>query len=143
MPKSRLRGDQLSTLAAFLEDGGADGAQEGREGYLLADGEPVLEIPPAEGRAARIYRLLCSQCHGLLGNGRGINAPFLFVAPRDHTSSEQMGRLSDQQIRSAIGRGGAAVGKSTAMPAWGGVLDDDEIDLLVGYLRRLSGTVSR
>jgi cytochrome c oxidase cbb3-type subunit 3 len=86
-----------------------------------------------------LYQLYCSQCHGVRGNGKGINAPSLFVAPRDHTSSEEMGMLTDDRIFAAVKYGGTAVGKSALMPSWNGTIADDDIRLLVGYVRELSG----
>lgn len=142
MPKTSLRADQLSALAAFLEET-KTAVSEVDASFLLESDEAADRVPAPDGRGATIYRLLCSQCHGVRGDGRGINAPYLFVAPRDHTSYEEMSRLSDEQIRRAIERGGAAVGKSTAMPAWGALLRDDDVRLLVAYLRSLSGTESR
>ncbi|MFY9826678.1 MAG: cytochrome c, partial [Thermoanaerobaculia bacterium] len=101
---------------------------------------PPISPPPAGDRGATLYRVLCSQCHGVQGNGKGINAPSLFVSPRDHSSFDEMSALTDERIFAAIKRGGASVGKSTLMPSWGGVLGDDDIHLLVDYLRRLSKT---
>lgn len=92
------------------------------------------------GRGEAIYQLLCTQCHGVNGNGKGINSPALFVAPRDHTSFQEMSILTDDRIFAAIKFGGAAVGKSSLMPAWNSILKDADIQLLVDYLRGLSQT---
>lgn len=138
MPRVPLRADQLATLAAYLE---ASPSEDGDPTLpYLAAGEEATAAPPPGGQAETIYRVLCSTCHGLAGNGRGINASFLFISPRDHTSFEEMSRLSDGAIATAIERGGVAVGKSALMPAWGSILDQEEIELLVAYLRRLSGS---
>lgn len=85
------------------------------------------------------YRLYCVQCHGTRATGEGINntAGALAVSPRDHTSVKDMSKLSDEDLRLAITRGGDAVSKSELMPAWGGVLAAKEIDELVLYLREL------
>ncbi len=85
--------------------------------------------------AADNYKLYCVQCHGTKGVGKGINAPVLAVAPRNHTSAKDMGELTDSGVFKAIKEGGVAVGKSTQMPPWGGVLTDDEINDLVKHLR--------
>ena len=153
MPKTRLRADQLLALTDYLmgdqgiTDPGADEPAVLRPAVLEADQilteQEVLEaqdVLPEHARASKIYQLLCSQCHGVQGNGRGLNAPHLFLSPRDHTSYDEMARLTDQRIYDAISLGGAAVGKSSLMPSWAAVLEEDDIWRLVAYLRDLSGT---
>ncbi len=85
------------------------------------------------------YRLYCAQCHGTEGNGQGINNTLggLAVSPRNHTSTMEMSKLSDAEIRLAISEGGDAVQKSELMPAWEKTLSAQEIDDLVFYLRKL------
>ena len=83
------------------------------------------------------YKLYCAQCHGVKGNGAGINKADMSVAPRNHTSSVEMSRLKDSDIYDAISQGGTAVGKSNLMPPWNGVMTDTEIKEMVAYLREL------
>jgi mono/diheme cytochrome c family protein len=83
------------------------------------------------------YALYCVQCHGSAGTGKGINAPYLAVAPRNHTSEKDMGSLTDDGIALAITEGGAAVSKSTQMPSWKSVLTGAEIKDLVAHLRKM------
>jgi len=59
------------------------------------------------------------------------------VQPRDHTDAKGMGDIPDDEMFRAIKDGGLAVNKSVLMPPWGGVLSDDQIHQLVGYLRQL------
>jgi len=89
--------------------------------------------------AEQTYRLYCVQCHGILGNGEGINQTSggLAVSPLGHTNAEQMSKLTDEEIRQAITGGGDAVAKSELMPAWGKTLTAEEIDVLVLYLRKM------
>jgi mono/diheme cytochrome c family protein len=89
--------------------------------------------------ADEIYRLYCAQCHGIQGNGQGINQTTdgLGVSPRDHTNTKEMSKLTDQELRLAIAEGGDAVQKSELMPAWQNTLSAAEIDDLVLYLRKL------
>ena len=83
------------------------------------------------------YKLYCAQCHGLKGNGSGVNKADMSVAPRNHTDTIEMSRLKDSDIYEAIAHGGTAVGKSTLMPPWHGVMTDAEIREMVAYLREL------
>jgi mono/diheme cytochrome c family protein len=99
-------------------------------------------LAPAPGRTETVeenYRLYCVQCHGMAGTGQGVNqtAGGLAVSARDHTSAEQMAKLTDDEIRLAIAKGGDAVQKSELMPPWGDVLAAKDIDDLVAYLRKL------
>ena len=87
--------------------------------------------------AAENYTLFCVQCHGTAGTGKGINAPFLSVAPRNHTNAKDMGELSDENVLKAIKEGGLAVGKSSQMPPWGGIMSDAEIADMVKHLRKM------
>jgi cytochrome c oxidase cbb3-type subunit 3 len=107
----------------------------------------VTMLSPAGGRTATVeenYRLYCVQCHGTAGTGQGINqtAGGLAVSARDHTSAAQMSKLTDNEIRLAITKGGDAVQKSELMPPWGEVLTPQEIDELVVHLRKLCKCVA-
>lgn len=88
-------------------------------------------------QAAVNYRTYCYQCHGMKGDGSGVNVRDMAVKPRDHTDSVGMSKLTDERIFNAIKGGGASVGKSALMPAWGGVFTDEEIRSLVAFLRTL------
>ena len=104
-------------------------------------------LNPAGARAEAAeehYKLYCVQCHGTAGTGQGINqtAGGLAVSARDHGNAAEMSKLSDNEIRLAITKGGDAVQKSELMPPWGEVLTAKEIDDLVAYLRKLCKCVA-
>lgn len=88
-------------------------------------------------RAEDLYKTYCWQCHGMQGNGMGVNIPDMSVQPRDHTDSKEMLARTDEELFQAIKDGGQSLGKSLLMPAWSGVLSDDDIHGLVKYLREL------
>jgi len=136
MPKIQLRPAQASAVVDFIESTPARPLEAPKPQTERRDHSVQNAVPT--NRAAMLYQVHCSQCHGVRGNGKGINAPFLFVAPRDHTSADEMSRLTDQDIFTAIKSGGTAVGKSALMPSWAGTIADDDIRLLVGYVRSLS-----
>jgi len=96
----------------------------------------------ASGDGELLYRTYCTACHGLEGNGKGINVPDMAVQPRDHTDSREMRARSDDELARAIVGGGPAVGKSVLMPAWGRLLGEEEVAALVRHLRVLSGGTS-
>lgn len=93
---------------------------------------------PAEGE--RLYKTYCTQCHGLQGTGKGINAVTMEVQPRDHTDAKEMAARTDADLFKAIKQGGPAVNKSVLMPNWDATLNDAQIDHVIAYLRVLSGT---
>ena len=55
-------------------------------------------------------------CHGSDGKGSGPAAAALNPKPRDYTDSAWQGTVTDDQLRTTIIKGGAAVGKSALMP---------------------------
>jgi len=101
-------------------------------GFLL-----FISMVDAAERPEDIYKTYCWQCHGMRGNGMGVNIPDMSVQPRNHTDTKEMSVRSDDELFKAIKEGGRSIGKSLLMPAWGGVLSDEEIKGLVGYLRTL------
>ena len=49
-----------------------------------------------------------------------------------------MNRLSDKYLIQVISKGGAAVGKSGFMPAWGSSLNEKQIKDIVAFIRSLA-----
>ncbi len=97
--------------------------------------------PPADAiRGKTLYKIYCTQCHGLEGDGYGINVADMEVLPRDHTETKEMKTRTDKDLFKAIKFGGKAIDKSVLMPNWDGNLSDRQIDDLVEYLRVLCCT---
>lgn len=90
-----------------------------------------------EANGRRIYTAYCIGCHGMSGKGDGPAAKSLPVRPADHTRSA-MNKLNDQYLLDIISKGGAAVGKSAQMPAWGAVVKENQIRDVVAYIRTLA-----
>ncbi len=98
----------------------------------------ILSLPAyAKESAADNYRTYCWQCHGMNGNGMGLNIQDMSVQPRDHTDSKSMSTRSDADLFKVIKEGGQSMSKSVLMPPWGDTLSDEEIKDLVVYLRGL------
>lgn len=89
-------------------------------------------------KAVKLYDTYCVQCHGVNRYGNGINSAAMAVKPRDHTDTKAMGDTPDETLFKAIKGGGLAVSKSVLMPKWEGVLNDEQINELVTYLRFVS-----
>lgn len=102
---------------------------------VLSSSMAAAETAPETARDN--YNGYCVQCHGLEGNGKGLNIRDMSVQPRDHTDAKSMGGRSDAELFKVIQEGGLAISKSVLMPAWRGTLSDKEINDLVGFLRDL------
>lgn len=92
---------------------------------------------PAADTGAALYLNYCAQCHGASGDGKGVNAPAMSVAPRDHTNRAEMSGRSDEELFRVIRQGGKSINQSVLMPAWAGNLTDEQIHALVRHLRVL------
>jgi mono/diheme cytochrome c family protein len=109
----------------------AMGVLTGGLAWLLDTPKP----PPGADRAERLYYAFCASCHGVDGRGSWRAALFL-VRPGDLTDPH-VATLSDEYIFNLIKHGGAPIGRP-GMPAFGATLSDDDIRLLVQYVRTLS-----
>ncbi|MFA5494383.1 MAG: cytochrome c [Porticoccaceae bacterium] len=93
---------------------------------------------PARGADGEtLYKIYCTQCHGVEGYGNGVNVPAMSVQPRNHRDRGEMSARTDEELFKAIKHGGKSINKSVLMPTWGQNLNDDEINALVLYLREL------
>ena len=98
----------------------------------------MLSLPATAREAATDnYKTYCVQCHGMDGNGKGINIRDMSVQPRDHTDAKSMSARSDDTIYKVIKEGGPSIDKSILMPPWGDTLSDEEIHDMVQHLRTL------
>jgi mono/diheme cytochrome c family protein len=80
-----------------------------------------------------IYKQLCLSCHGATGKGDGPVGQYLTPKPTDFT--KHMGQHDDDYYFKIIKEGGASVGKSAGMPAWGSQLKDSQIWDVISYLK--------
>jgi cytochrome c oxidase cbb3-type subunit III len=98
-----------------------------------------VSSPPLQAAdAQQLFDFYCLQCHGPEGKGDGPNVNEHFATdPRNFTETAKMEKLSDADIRTVIADGGPAVSKSELMPPWGKTLSDEEIEALLGHLRKL------
>jgi mono/diheme cytochrome c family protein len=95
--------------------------------------------PEAAARGRAVFASHCVQCHGDSGKGDGRIARLYNPRPSDLTASTQ----TDSYKADIIRKGGASVGRSVIMPAWGAELSDAEIDEVVAYLRLIGPRAAR
>lgn len=70
----------------------------------------------AEAEARQIFATRCTTCHGPAGGGDGPGSAALNPPPRDFRDPEWQASVTDAHIEQIIQYGGAAVGRSPAMP---------------------------
>ena len=87
--------------------------------------------------ADHIYVQRCAACHGASGAGDGPNARYLDRPPAKHSDGKAMGARTDDRLFDAIYAGGAIMGGSARMPAFGRTLNTMDILGLVRYIRLL------
>ena len=98
----------------------------------------VAQTAPETGK--EIFEQMCAGCHGTYGNGQeGTKSGFV---PRIATlaDKEYMASVPDDYLRLVIKKGGAYMGKISAMPAWEHKFNDEQVDALVAHIRTFTGT---
>lgn len=100
-----------------------------------------VSISSAEdkGDAAKgkeVYANMCVACHGPEGKGDGVAAQALDPKPRDLSNAEFTSSITNERLFEVISEGGASVGLSPLMAAWGGILSEAEIWDIIAYIRQ-------
>lgn len=90
-----------------------------------------------ENAGVQKYKQFCTACHGADGMASGPAAAAMNPKPRNLTSAEWQASVDDAHIAKVIKEGGASVGLSATMAPWGAVINDDEIQQIVTYIRSL------
>ncbi len=114
--------------------GKKDSAQESSPSQGAATTVPTGPSPTEEART--IFQSVCATCHGQDGLGDGPGAAALNPKPRNYTDKAWQASVTDDQIKQTILMGGAAVGKSPAMPAQPQLKEKPEVvEALVRIIR--------
>lgn len=89
---------------------------------------------PNEGK--QWYYVYCVGCHGWLLHGDGPNAAYLDPYPRKLTAGkEYMNKKTNVELFTVIKGGGGAVELSDCMPAWGNLVQDQDIWNIIAWIR--------
>jgi mono/diheme cytochrome c family protein len=104
---------------------------------LVAAAVTAAQSPPARDvtRGKELFVRYCSGCHGEDGRGE---AKTFRPNVGNLAVKELMDQVSDEYLFTVIQKGGAAVGKNAAMPAWSAQLGDDAIWDVVAFVRTLA-----
>ncbi|MCW8855571.1 MAG: c-type cytochrome [Gammaproteobacteria bacterium] len=88
---------------------------------------------PVSGK--KVYDNYCIQCHGAYGEGDGVLTRVYPMEPADHTNHKDMDKISNNQLRSIISKGGTG---ASLMPGWKNILTDKEINDSISYIRLIA-----
>ncbi len=107
-----------SAVATFACNKKSDDAAPGAAtaAPTTAAGTSAAKVDPSV-EAEKFFKARCVVCHGEGGTGDGAGAAALKVKPRNYTDAEWQKTVTDDQLREIIVKGGAAVGKDSAMPS--------------------------
>lgn len=97
-----------------------------RDDYLKLSIEEVAQDPAALKMGMRMFQNNCAQCHGADARGS-------YGFPNLTDDAWQWGGTADAIKTTLVG------GRQAAMPAWGGIINDEGISQTTHYVRSLSG----
>jgi len=83
------------------------------------------------------FGVMCVTCHGAGGAGDGPGGAALNPRPANFTDPAFWNGRTDAELVRAIREGGAAVGRSASMPAWGSLYTEAQAQALVAHLKTL------
>jgi len=87
---------------------------------VLSTGLVRAEDKGDAAKGKETFQTTCAACHGPEGKGDGVAAAALDPKPRNLSDAAFMSTQSDDRIYKVISEGGASVGLSPMMAAWGG-----------------------
>jgi mono/diheme cytochrome c family protein len=107
-----------------------------RSGSRKSAGFRILD-QAGQADAQKIFQTRCFVCHGRDGKGDGPSAAGLAEKPQDLTDANWQRSTTDERIRSVIQGGGAAIGKTGAMPP-NPDLSQEQVQGLVAFVRSMA-----
>jgi mono/diheme cytochrome c family protein len=94
---------------------------------------PTPDTPDSAKEGGEHFQHHCMVCHGLDGHSTGVPFAMKMDPPVPDLSTKDVQDYSDGQLKWIIQNG---IGPS-GMPGWQGILDDNEMWLVVRYIRHL------
>ena len=127
-----------AALAATQRGIAAPGAEARREGVAGEHAGGSVAAPAAGFDARGTFTTICASCHGPTGGGDGPGAAGLTPKPARFSDPAFWTGKTDAELLKAIREGGASVGRSAAMPAWGSMFDEEQARALLAYVKTLA-----
>ncbi len=103
----------------------------------VALGAPKMELKGDATKGAETFKTYCAVCHGVSGKGDGPAGIALKPTPADYSDPVVAKRLTDEHVYNVIKNGGASVGRSPLMAAWGGTLKDQDVRNVAAFVQKL------
>jgi uncharacterized membrane protein len=104
----------------------------------IAQGADLEAQDPVAALGRETFAMRCALCHGPEGRGDGPASASLEPKPRDFGDAAWQAATTDEHIKTTITLGGAAVGRSSAMPGHPDLETKPELlEALVQHLRSL------
>lgn len=119
-PAAAAKGSTPACAAKNGTSGGALLARDSREA--------------AEFRGSLVFSNYCVTCHGALGDGNGRAARLYDIKPANLRTTDK----NDAYLKLMVVKGGAALGRSQYMPAWGEELTEEQISDVVSFVRSIN-----
>ncbi|MCK4846147.1 MAG: cytochrome c [Deltaproteobacteria bacterium] len=109
-------------------------------------GELIFKEAVAEG--GRVYFERCFFCHGAKLDGKGHLARGMVPKPLPFTGSDTIAQLEEAYVFWRIAKGGEGLPPESSpelsvMPAWDGILTEDEVWQVVSFIYDYTGNVPR
>jgi mono/diheme cytochrome c family protein len=149
---SPMDDDEQMDAGEHADDGDHDAAEDNSDGMMNMEHEHV-EAPAefaglnnpytgdqaAIAEGAALFATTCATCHGATGLGDGPAALGLDPQPATLADQDMMMSMSDGYLFWRVSEGGAKEPFNSAMPAWKGVYNEEQIWKLIAFLRTLGG----
>jgi mono/diheme cytochrome c family protein len=131
---ARLTDEETNAVREFLLAGARRTAslEPRQDGGIQVASKDVAYVPVLGQDGEDIYKKQCAACHGKKGEGDGPAAVALNPRPANLADEEAMEALTDEQLRKIIGQG---IG---AMPGFDSILQPDELESVLKYIRSLT-----
>ena len=141
----------ISLAMALFVIAGCGGANSGSSGDNAANNPPATSTPApaapapdttkssataganesAEVLGPKVFATRCALCHGPDGHGNGPGSAALNPKPRNFHDKAYMSTRTDAQLLEVIHNG------KGAMPKWGAILSEAEINAVLKHIREL------
>ena len=102
------------------------------------DAAHVTPLNYQQAQGKRVFYQYCVWCHADSTPAGPSNRSNLNPNPPLGNDGATLNSLSDDFMRNVITMGGAAAGKSAAMPPWGKTLSQDDIDAVIAFYRAIA-----
>jgi len=103
-----------------------------------SDSSKVIPLNYQQAQGKRVFYQYCVWCHADATPAGPSNRSNLNPNPPLANDGATLNALSDDFMRNVITLGGAAAGKSAAMPPWGKTLRQEDVEAAIAFYRAIA-----